>query len=52
MAGLSPTEIVEVVIHTVQYSGFPRALNAIKVVTDALVAEGAEIPPPSSPPSP
>jgi 4-carboxymuconolactone decarboxylase len=51
-AGLSPTEILEVVIHTVQYSGFPRSLNAIQVVTDALVAQGAELPPPSSPVSP
>ena len=32
-------------IHTVQYAGFPRALNAIRVVTDALKAYGQEIPP-------
>ena len=39
-------------IHTVQYSGFPRALNAIRVVTDTLienVAEIAEIPEPLGP---
>jgi 4-carboxymuconolactone decarboxylase len=44
-AGLSATEILETVIHTVQYSGFPRALNAIRVVTDALIEYGVEIPP-------
>ncbi len=42
--GCTPTEILEVVIHTVQYAGFPRALNAIRVVTDALKAYGQEIP--------
>jgi len=40
-AGCSPTEILETVIHT----GFPQALNAIRVVTDALIAYGQEIPP-------
>lgn len=44
--GCTPTEIIEAVIHTVQYSGFPRALNAMRVVTDALKAYGQEIPPP------
>jgi 4-carboxymuconolactone decarboxylase len=48
-AGLTPTEILETVIHTVQYVGFPRALNAIRVVTDALTAAGAQIPPPTTP---
>jgi 4-carboxymuconolactone decarboxylase len=48
-AGLSATEILETVIHTVQYSGFPRALNAIRVVTDALEEIGVEIPPPLGP---
>jgi 4-carboxymuconolactone decarboxylase len=46
-AGLTPTEVLETVIHTVQYSGFPRALNAIRVVTDALIELGVELPPPS-----
>lgn len=45
--GCTPTEILETVIHTVQYAGFPRALNAIRVVTDALKAYGQEIPPPT-----
>jgi 4-carboxymuconolactone decarboxylase len=45
-AGLSATEILETVIHTVQYAGFPRALNAIRVVTETLVELGVEVPPP------
>ncbi|MGN9912848.1 carboxymuconolactone decarboxylase family protein [Phytohabitans sp. LJ34] len=48
-AGLTPTEILETVIHVVQYAGFPRALNAIRVVTDTLVECGAEIPEPLGP---
>lgn len=47
--GCTPTEILETVIHTVQYSGFPRALNAIRIVTDTLIENGAEIPPPLGP---
>jgi 4-carboxymuconolactone decarboxylase len=43
--GCTPTEIIETVIHTVQYSGFPKALNAIRVVTDQLEELGIEIPP-------
>ena len=47
--GCTPTEILETVIHTVQYSGFPRALNAIRVVTDTLIENGAAIPEPLGP---
>jgi 4-carboxymuconolactone decarboxylase len=43
-AGLTATELVETVIHTVQYVGFPRALNALRVVTDSLTEMGVEIP--------
>jgi 4-carboxymuconolactone decarboxylase len=43
-AGLSATEVIETVIHTVQYVGFPRALNALRVVTDSLTEMGVEIP--------
>ena len=43
-AGLTATEVVETVIHTVQYVGFPRALNALRVVTDRLVEMGVEVP--------
>ncbi|MFD3443280.1 carboxymuconolactone decarboxylase family protein [Microbacteriaceae bacterium 4G12] len=48
-AGLTATEILETVIHTVQYSGFPRALNAIRVVTDTLIEYGVEVPEPLGP---
>lgn len=44
-AGCTPTEIIETVIHTVQYCGFPKALNAMRVITDQLVELGVEIPP-------
>lgn len=44
-AGCTPTEIIETVIHTVQYCGFPKALNAMRVVTDQLQELGLEIPP-------
>ena len=43
--GCTPTEILETVIHVVQYAGFPKALNAIKIVTDQLIELGLEIPP-------
>lgn len=45
-AGCSPTEVLETVIHVVQYCGFPKALNAIRVVTDELVELGVELPEP------
>ncbi len=48
-AGLTATEIIETVVHTVQYSGFPRALNALKVVCEALTELGVDIPPPLGP---
>ncbi|MFF2053901.1 carboxymuconolactone decarboxylase family protein [Leifsonia sp. NPDC058194] len=47
--GCTPTEILETVIHTVQYCGFPKALNAISVITDELTKQGQEIPPPLGP---
>ncbi|MCS0500152.1 carboxymuconolactone decarboxylase family protein [Protaetiibacter mangrovi] len=43
--GCTPEEILETVIHVVQYCGFPKALNAIRVVTDELVLQGRDIPP-------
>ncbi|MEO7234864.1 MAG: carboxymuconolactone decarboxylase family protein [Lapillicoccus sp.] len=49
--GCTPTEIIETVIHTVQYVGFPRALNAIRVVTDTLTENGAVVPDPLGPQS-
>lgn len=47
--GCTPLEILETVIHVVQYAGFPRALNAIRVVTDQLVELGCELPAPLGP---
>lgn len=47
--GCTPTEILETVIHVVQYAGFPRALNAIRVVTDQLLELGLELPAPLGP---
>lgn len=44
--GCTPTEILETVIHVVQYAGFPKALNAIRVVTDQLIESGCELPEP------
>lgn len=38
--GLSPEEVVEAIIHTVVYAGFPRALNAIAVVREVLAGRG------------
>lgn len=38
--GLSPQEVVEAIIHTVPYSGFPRALNAMGVVREVLAERG------------
>ncbi len=46
--GCTPTEILETVIHVVQYAGFPKALNAIRVVTDQLIDSGVELPEPLS----
>jgi len=39
--GCTAEQIVEAIMHTVQYAGFPRALNALGVVTDELVRQGA-----------
>jgi 4-carboxymuconolactone decarboxylase len=50
--GATAEEIVEAVIHTVQYVGFPRALNAVKVVSEALEAHGVALPEPLLPEPP
>ncbi|WP_343448481.1 carboxymuconolactone decarboxylase family protein [Micromonospora oryzae] len=52
--GLTPAEIVEVVIHCVQFVGFPRAINALAVVRAALADAGVDIddPDPPAPPLP
>ncbi|GAA5059855.1 4-carboxymuconolactone decarboxylase [Thermocatellispora tengchongensis] len=38
--GLSPTEIVETIIHCVQYAGFPRTINAINVAKKVFQERG------------
>jgi alkylhydroperoxidase/carboxymuconolactone decarboxylase family protein YurZ len=38
--GLTPEEIVDVIIHCVQYAGFPRAINAINVAKKVFEQRG------------
>ncbi|WP_206641548.1 carboxymuconolactone decarboxylase family protein [Nonomuraea polychroma] len=38
--GLIPEEIVEVIIHCVQYAGFPRAINALTVAKKVFEQRG------------
>ncbi|TMR97899.1 carboxymuconolactone decarboxylase family protein [Nonomuraea basaltis] len=38
--GLTPEEIVEVIIHCVQYAGFPRAINALNVAKKVFEQRG------------
>lgn len=42
-AGLSPDEIVGCVMHLIPYVGFPRALNALKVVQEVFADQGVAI---------
>src|SRR5690606_32681832 len=42
-AGLSPDEIVGCVMHLIPYVGFPRALNALKVVQEVFAEQGVAI---------
>jgi 4-carboxymuconolactone decarboxylase len=47
--GISPAVIAELVIHTVQYVGFPRAINAMAVVRATLADEGVDVTLPDPP---
>jgi 4-carboxymuconolactone decarboxylase len=47
--GVSPAVIAELVIHTVQYVGFPRAINAMAVVRATLADEGVDVTLPDPP---
>lgn len=38
--GLTPTEIVEALIHSAAYCGFPRAINAVTVAKKVFAARG------------
>lgn len=42
--GVTPSEIVETVIHTCVYSGFPRSLNAMHTVRTVFNERGVAIP--------
>lgn len=48
-AGLAPAEIVEVVLETAAFGGFPRAVSALPAVEKALEGSGSVIPPRRSP---
>jgi len=41
--GISPAQLAELVIHCVQYVGFPRAINAMAVVRDTLAECGVDV---------
>lgn len=45
-AGLTPEEIVEVVLHCIPYVGFPRVMNAMSVVRTVFAEKGIEYAPP------
>ncbi|MFJ5036049.1 carboxymuconolactone decarboxylase family protein [Streptomyces sp. NPDC088560] len=47
--GVTPSEIVETVIHTCLYSGFPRSLNAMHIVRKVFKERGIELPQPVAP---
>lgn len=43
--GLSPDEIVGCIMHLIPYVGFPRALNALRVVQKVFAEQGVAITP-------
>lgn len=43
--GLSPDEIVGCIMHLIPYVGFPRALNALRVVQEVFAEQGVAITP-------
>jgi 3-oxoadipate enol-lactonase len=45
-AGLAPSELLALCEHIAVYAGFPRALNALAVVDEALAEAGVPRPPP------
>jgi 4-carboxymuconolactone decarboxylase len=44
--GLTPVEITEALIHTVPFTGFPRALNAVTVARKVFAERGVRFEPP------
>ena len=43
VVGLKPEEIVGCIMHLIPYTGFPRALNALKVAQEVFAEEGISI---------
>ena len=43
VVGLTPEEIVGCIMHLIPYTGFPRALNALKVAQEVFAEEGISI---------
>ena len=41
--GLTPKEIVGAIIHLLPYTGFPRVLNALKVVKEVFAQRGVKV---------
>jgi 4-carboxymuconolactone decarboxylase len=41
--GLSPEKIVEVIIHCVPYTGFPRVLNAVTAAKQVFAERGVSV---------
>lgn len=42
-AGLEPKQIIETVVHTIPYIGFPRVLNALAIIKKVLIQRGIEL---------
>jgi len=47
--GVPPRQLAELVIHCVQYTGFPRAINAMAVLRDTLAECGVDVSQPDPP---
>lgn len=43
IVGLKPEEIVGCIMHLIPYTGFPRALNALRAAQEVFVEEGVSI---------
>lgn len=42
-AGLTPKQIIETVVHTIPYIGFPRVLNALAIIKKVLIQHGIKV---------
>ena len=41
--GLSPQQLIEMMIHAAHYSGWPSGMNGLRVLQDALDERGIEV---------